>query len=208
MLLIYANKQTRNVLRSSFALFVRYLPRTKRMQASVAQVRHLTLLIRANKSPELPMGIDISGHTFTHAFLLSSRLYCWYRIWTGSATPFTVLIIFITSLFIKSAGRRLVILRCLTTSRELKIKISSPNPEELYLKWYLTTARKMCQQKCPLHSGKDILFYFLIFIVSEILFFVISQSNTCTSTISPTLTASKGCLMNFSVIWLICTRPS
>ena len=39
-------------------------------------------------------------------------------------------------------------------------------------------------------------------------FFFISTPRTRTSTISPTLTASSGCLMNFSLISEIWTRPS
>ena len=49
---------------------------------------------------------------------------------------------------------------------------------------------------------------FPIFIVRPIRFFATSTEITCTSTISPTLTASSGCLMNLSVIWETCTRPS
>ena len=45
-------------------------------------------------------------------------------------------------------------------------------------------------------------------IVSCIRFFFISTLITFTSTISPTLTASSGCLMNLSVICEICTSPS
>ena len=44
--------------------------------------------------------------------------------------------------------------------------------------------------------------------VREILFLARSTSRTFTSTISPTLTASRGCLIKRSVIWEICTRPS
>ena len=39
-------------------------------------------------------------------------------------------------------------------------------------------------------------------------FFFISTPITLTSTISPTLTASRGCLINLSVISEMCTRPS
>ena len=45
-------------------------------------------------------------------------------------------------------------------------------------------------------------------IVSAIRFFATSTLITCTSTISPTLTASRGCLINRSVICEMCTSPS
>ena len=51
--------------------------------------------------------------------------------------------------------------------------------------------------------------YEIPFIVSWILFFLRSTLITFTSTISPTLTTSSGCLMNFlSVISEMCTSPS
>ena len=51
--------------------------------------------------------------------------------------------------------------------------------------------------------------YEIPFIVSAIRFFFISTLSTLTSTISPTLTTSNGCLINFlSVISEICTNPS
>ncbi len=46
------------------------------------------------------------------------------------------------------------------------------------------------------------------FMVSAILFFAASTLKTLTSTISPTLTASSGCLIYLSVICEICTSPS
>ena len=45
-------------------------------------------------------------------------------------------------------------------------------------------------------------------IVSAIRFFATSTLITCTSTTSPTLTASRGCLINRSVICEMCTSPS
>ena len=52
-------------------------------------------------------------------------------------------------------------------------------------------------------------YYEMPFIVSWIRFFLRSTLKTFTSTISPTLTTSSGCLINFlSVISEICTRPS
>ena len=49
--------------------------------------------------------------------------------------------------------------------------------------------------------------YFTPFMVSEILFLAKSTLKIFTSTISPTLTASSGCLIYLSVIWEMCTRP-
>ena len=53
-------------------------------------------------------------------------------------------------------------------------------------------------------------FYYLFnpFMDKLIRFFFISTPITLTSTISPTLTASRGCLINLSVISEMCTRPS
>ena len=49
---------------------------------------------------------------------------------------------------------------------------------------------------------------YIPFMVSAILFFCRSTLITFTSTTSPTLTTSSGCLIYRSVIWEICTRPS
>ena len=51
-------------------------------------------------------------------------------------------------------------------------------------------------------------YLFRPFIDKLIRFFFISTPITRTSTISPTLTASRGCLINLSVISEMCTRPS
>ena len=48
----------------------------------------------------------------------------------------------------------------------------------------------------------------LCFIVSEIRFFLTSTLSTSTSTTSPMLSASSGCLIYLSVICEICTSPS
>ena len=58
-------------------------------------------------------------------------------------------------------------------------------------------------------SCKPLLYFSgLIFMVRLILFLGRSTASTCTSTTSPTLTASSGCLIKRSVIWDTCTRPS
>ena len=44
--------------------------------------------------------------------------------------------------------------------------------------------------------------------VKAIRFFATSTDNTFTLTTSPTCNTSSGCLMNRSVIWEMCTRPS
>ena len=56
---------------------------------------------------------------------------------------------------------------------------------------------------------KIVLNTYTSFMVSCILFFFKSTLMTLTSTMSPTLTTSSGCLMNFLfVIWDMCTSPS
>ena len=50
--------------------------------------------------------------------------------------------------------------------------------------------------------------YYIFFIVSCIRFFPGSTDITFTSTMSPTLTTSRGCLIYRSAIWEICTSPS
>lgn len=106
---------------------------------------------------------------------------CWYRILTGSA--------------MHCMGRRPISFRCITASRE-----SHPAP-----KIYLFYVPIIAQGKQK--SNTDFFcFYFLslaIFMVRPIRFFATSTESTCTSTTSPTLTASKGCLIKRSVIWEI-----
>ncbi len=48
----------------------------------------------------------------------------------------------------------------------------------------------------------------VFFMVNEILFFSISTESTLTFTVSPSFTASRGCLMKRLQIWEICTSPS
>ena len=54
---------------------------------------------------------------------------------------------------------------------------------------------------CIYFSPSFLYFFCSIFMVRAILFLGTSTPMTWTSTISPTFTASSGCLINFSVIW-------
>ncbi len=92
----------------------------------------------------------------------------------------------------------------------------APDPEELYLilftcssysrrfslsiPFYRRSARRMLQTARPGWRYSRM--------VRLIRFLARSTSNTLTSTISPTLTASSGCLIKRSVIREICTSPS
>ena len=61
-----------------------------------------------------------------------------------------------------------------------------------------------CSVAGRIYFSPSFLYFFCsIFMVRAILFLGTSTLITCTSTTSPTLTASNGCLINFSVIWEI-----
>lgn len=72
----------------------------------------------------------------------------------------------------------------------------TPCPEDMFI-FYIFIIHSLMQN-----------FNSYFFMVKEILPLFSSISKTLTSTISPTLTTSKGCFTNLSDNWLICTNPS
>ena len=81
----------------------------------------------------------------------------------------------------------------------LSLPIKSNTPSQVTRCFRLSVK---CFTHCPVY------FSALIFMVRLIRFFATSTLKTCTSTISPTLTASSGCLIKRSVICEMCTNPS
>ena len=122
-------------------------------------------------------------------FLLSSRLYCWYRI--KPVQPQSKHL----------AGRRLI-----GNAASLPVgNRTQPRRTSLYncqcLEWFgITDLRYLCLSVLSIVPSYCCL---PIFMVRPIRFLGTSTVSTCTSTISPTLTASKGCLIKRSVIWEI-----
>ncbi len=123
--------------------------------------------------------------------LLSSRLYCRFRIHTGSAAL---------------AGHGLSALRSEDQNhRRSGIYIAvSPCPEEFLILFTRLLYAFTLELSIPVSEK----IYPFSFIVSWIRCFFRSTLMTFTSTISPTLTTSNGCLMNLSLIWEMCTSPS
>ena len=80
----------------------------------------------------------------------------------------------------------------------------SPCPEEFLILFTQLLYAFTLELSIPV-SEKN---YPFSFIVSWIRCFFRSTLMTFTSTISPTLTTSNGCLMNLSLIWEMCTSPS
>ena len=73
----------------------------------------------------------------------------------------------------------------------------------------LTKKRLHFNLKCRHFLSQSMLSFYLIPLMERLIrFFFISTPSTRTSTTSPTLTASRGCLIYFSLISEICTRPS
>lgn len=156
--------------------------------------------------PSAPLRIKIPGHkvsgeyvtTYETQLLLSSRLYCWLRILTVSA------------------GRAMICHDRVVDSSALDITTSRefhPTPKNLPLFTFVIVIRYTLKRKnfflFTLSRSASHYFDFAavppgtsfpIFIVRPILFLAISTESTCTSTTSPTLTASSGCLINLSVI--------
>ena len=141
----------------------------------------------------LPYG----NQTFKHAYLLSSRLYCRFRNHTGSAAHH------------RSRTFRLRLYKTLrhtasaqpagiTVGREFTVQLYHPAPKNSLF---------ILHTHC-MHSIFICQYIFYSFIVSWIRCFFRSTLITFTSTISPTLTTSRGCLINFSLICEICTSPS
>ena len=131
---------------------------------------------------------------YSYTFLLSSRLYCRFRIHTGSAAYA------VHGLIYESCQKRCY--HRITVGREYRALHEHPAPKNSL--FILLTYCMLLMRKCQ----ENFHFYPFNFIVNWILCFFKSTLITFTSTMSPTLTTSSGCLMNLSQICEMCTSPS
>ena len=100
-------------------------------------------------------------------------------------------------------GNRLIMMM------EGKIILDIEGEEKKKLTVKLIKKRLHFNLKCRHFLSQSMLSFYLIPLMERLIrFFFISTPSTRTSTTSPTLTASRGCLIYFSLISEICTRPS